>query len=692
MKTIGRILCITLLAACSTKPDRDLRLFAVGSGSKFTVSGHQETSDGTVWITDTSDVHTPPVFQLAGHWDLSEYSHIKVLLVNGSERDNIQATFRMEGDSQPAENGSLESKKGLKGGETTEWIIPIPSPVNPLILNKLSGMRATPFSIDGVTSTVDPGRVTGIVISFDKWLKGTRLGIKEISAVRGQQIPTPAWFTLSEQEFFPFIDKYGQFLHKDWPGKTKSDADLQADYRKELEAMEKNPGPDDRSQYGGWLNGKRQVATGNFYVHKVDGKWWMVDPDGYLFWSHGVVRVTPSSAVTIIDHRENYFSSLPDTHSQYEAFYKTRDEFLYPYYQSWGIKRTFDFSAANIRRKYGENWQAAYRDMVFRRLQNWGMNTLSAGSGKDIYQEDRAPYCDRIELNTPRIEGAPPHLNVIRDPFHPAFARTFIEQLQDRKGELQSPWCYGYFVDNKLVWGADHDLGRWVLKSPATQPAKKVFVNNLKNRYKTIEALNTVWKSAYKSWEDLLAAQQEPAAGSLTDCADFSAILIDAYFKNVAHLMQQIAPGKLYLGCRYVSVNDRVLRIAAKYCDVLTFDLFVDSLADFNLPDGIDKPVLIGEFHFGAQDRGLFHPGLNPKANQHERGLAYGKYVRSALHNPFIVGTAWHQFSDQATTGRFDGENFQDGLTDVCDRVYPETIDEVRKVGTSLYSLRSGDR
>src|SRR5690606_33344050 len=142
--------------------------------------------------------------------------------------------------------------------------------------------------------------------------------------------------------------------------------------------------------------------------------------------------------------------------------------------------------------------------------------------------------------------------------------------LQNRKEELVSPWCYGYFVDNKLVWGADHDLGRWVLKSSANQPAKKVFVSDLQNKYGTITALNVAWKSTYDSWEELLASRAEPSESSFKDCAVFSASLINQYFKSIAEVMQQVAPGKLYLGCRYVAINERVLQIAAKYCDVLT--------------------------------------------------------------------------------------------------------------------------
>ena len=49
----------------------------------------------------------------------------------------------------------------------------------------------------------------------------------------------------------------------------------------------------------------------------------------------------------------------------------------------------------------------------------------------------------------------------------------------------------------------------------------------------------------------------------------------------------------------------------------------------------------------------------------------------------------WHQFSDQAATGRFDGENFQVGFTDICDKPYYETIEKIREIGYDMYEIRS---
>ena len=98
---------------------------------------------------------------------------------------------------------------------------------------------------------------------------------------------------------------------------------------------------------------------------------------------------------------------------------------------------------------------------------------------------------------------------------------------------------------------------------------------------------------------------------------------------------------------------------------------------------------MVGEFHFGATDRGPFGTGVCVASNQTDRAEKLKAYVRSALANPQIVGAHWHQFADQATTGRFDGEYLQVGWTDICDTPYPETIQAVRTVGYTIYETRS---
>jgi len=44
------------------------------------------------------------------------------------------------------------------------------------------------------------------------------------------------------------------------------------------------------SRYGGWLE-RRAAATGFFRTEKINGRWWLVDPEGYLFISVGLCSV-----------------------------------------------------------------------------------------------------------------------------------------------------------------------------------------------------------------------------------------------------------------------------------------------------------------------------------------------------------------------------------------------------------------
>lgn len=71
------------------------------------------------------------------------------------------------------------------------------------------------------------------------------------------------------------------------------------------------------------------------------------------------------------------------------------------------------------------------------------------------------------------------------------------------------------------------------------------------------------------------------------------------------------------------------------------------------------------------------------------RAAADKRYVGGALRNPLIIGTHWFQYSDQATTGRGDGENYQIGFLDIADTPYLETIEACRTVGYRMYEIWS---
>jgi len=99
--------------------------------------------------------------------------------------------------------------------------------------------------------------------------------------------------------------------------------------------------------------------------------------------------------------------------------------------------------------------------------------------------------------------------------------------------------------------------------------------------------------------------------------------------------------------------------------------------------------VIVGEFHFGALDRGLFHPGLQKTANQQERAAMYKSYVQGALRNPAIVGTHWFQYGGPGHDRTRRRRELPDRFPGHLRYPYAETIAACREVGYAMYAYRA---
>lgn len=136
-----------------------------------------------------------------------------------------------------------------------------------------------------------------------------------------------------------------------------------------------------------------------------------------------------------------------------------------------------------------------------------------------------------------------------------------------------------------------------------------------------------------------------------------------------------------------------MVRAAAKYADVVSYNVYKEGLnkKKWEFLAEIDKPSIIGEFHIGAMDRGLFHPGLIHAENQEDRARMYLRYMDTVIDNPYFVGAHWFQYMDSPLTGRaHDGENYNVGFVDVTDTPYPEMVEAAKQLGRRLYNDRYG--
>ena len=417
-------------------------------------------------------------------------------------------------------------------------------------------------------------------------------------------------------KYVPFVDKYGQFAHADWRFKVKNDETFAKDLAAERKHLK--DAPEEWDRFGGWKDGPKLRATGHFRTEKVDGKWWLVTPEGHLFFSVGldVTRVMTDISNGKL-HPDWYESPVPEDGKM-------------------------AFTIWNLEKKFGrKDFDDEYYDFVLKRFDSWGLNTIGNWSAGDLTVKSRKPYVMSVLERAKGVKRMQKFQ--LYDFSAPDFEQNFRAAIRERFATdralahaAKDPMCIGFFVDNEL------QFHKWIPD----------------------------------------VGEENAAAG------------VDLYFRICREELNRLAPGKLYLGSRFVGFRQPGLlwRTAAKYCDVVTVNAYANSV--YNISDrmfkkGEEKPILVGEFHFGCLDRGMFKPGLAPVWSQAERGRSYMRFVEGCLQHPLFVGCHWFQYRDQPLLGRGDAEAYQIGFVDVCDRPYPELCRAARMVGETMYRKRN---
>ena len=685
-----------LLAFCSTGRADQVVLLSFDQPSRADVESRLRLQDSEVqWRENALGVITGQQANWPGvtiqappdaPWNLSRYVNLTTVLRNPGDQQ-VTIVCRVDNPGADGREHCLSGQIAIPPGESATLVVPLYERMPEPLRSKLFGMRGYP-GMWNAERGIDPSQVTQLLWFVHQPKQRYEFEILEVRAA-GDRGPRPP---ASEAELFPMIDRFGQYRHKDWPGKTSDETEMRRQHAAEMVDLQAHREPAGWTQYGGWLDGPQREATGRFRVEKYEGRWWLVDPEGRLFWSHGIDCVRPTTGYTPITDRKHWFTELPESDAPFSVFYGRSSWAPHGYYQDKADYETYNLTGANLRRKYGEDWQREFAELCHQRLRSWGMNTIANWSDSEICQLRKTPYTATVGFDSVKLAGSEGYWGKFPDVFDEDFAEKLRRGMAGHRGQaIGDPWCLGYFVSNELSWGDELSLAVATLASPPEQAAKQVFLRDLREKYESIASLNEAWNTQHASWEALLQSTTPPdRQRAHEDLAGFYTKFAEEYFRVCRQTVQEFDPQGLYLGCRFAWANERAVRAAAKHCDVVSFNRYARTVADLQLPEGVDRPLIIGEFHFGALDRGMFHTGLVPVQDQQQRGEAYRSYVQGALAHPAIVGTHWFQYSDQATTGRGDGENYQIGFLDICDRPYPETIAACRDVGYRLYPTRAG--
>lgn len=427
------------------------------------------------------------------------------------------------------------------------------------------------------------------------------------------------------------VDRFGQWKTESWKGKVNSEDQLMAIWEDEDRNL--RPGDFNYGKYGGYLNTQYE-ATGFFRLENINDRWWFVDPEGHLFLSTGVNGMGPGSTATPARGREYIFDTVPPQSGRQRA----------------NRYRSFNFLGWNLQRRYGEDWQDKANEMTARRMEAWGFTTGSQALDKPYITYFRPP--GGVE-----IMGIP-------DVWSDDFVKNVEERAMEQLGRLKDdPMLIGYFIGNEPPWPNRESLAvSAILDGPntATQSKLRDFLKGGNNHDRRVE---------------------------------FCKITFQRYLDVVTDAIRKYDPNHLILGIRFGGTPPDYIIEMARIFDVYSLNTY----AYRPDPSYLDKiheltglPILIGEYHFGTPGRGMA-AGLCQVSDQNNRGVAYRYFTENAFAHPVVIGAHWFQWSDQANTGRNDGENYNIGMIDVTDRPYPELTGAVTEMHKVLFRVHSGD-
>jgi hypothetical protein len=439
----------------------------------------------------------------------------------------------------------------------------------------------------------------------------------------------------------PLVDEFGQWIGDQWPGKAKTLEDLKSDWA--AEDKELGQSLSGFCPYGGFTASKAR-ATGFFRVEQIEGRWWIIDPDGHYFFSTGADVTTPFMG-TRTDGRKDVYAALPPPAPLPPGARQRPGNFS-------------SFYTWNLQRRFGDDYAARWVDFTMRRMSAWGLNTVAAWSDARLWTAQKRAYVVMLRgwgMET-GVMGMP---DVYSDDFARQVDEAAARQCAARK---EDPWLLGYFLANEPPW-----------------PGRELLVVDA-----LLEGPATATQRALKAY---LAEGDTPERRR--------AFVYQAFerFINVASAaVRKQDPNHMILGMRFGSRAPEEMIRASRIFDIYSLNSYQYEVnkTDMETANRLSgRPILIGEFHFGVPGRGMA-PGLRQTRNQEERGVAYRYYVENAAALPTLVGAHWFEWVDEPVTGRMDGENYNIGLVDVTDRPYRELVGAVKATQQRLLGVHSG--
>lgn len=257
----------------------------------------------------------------------------------------------------------------------------------------------------------------------------------------------------------PAYDEFGQSIRCDYPEKVKSLDELKAEWQAE-DNLDDSANTYGYSKYGGYLASRYDNGTGYFRVDKIDGRWWFIDPEGYLFLSVGVdcVGIGQGGSIRDLDRRREIFKELPPEH-----------------FSARGRKPQLSFGAWNLIRRYGDDFEEPANRMAIRRMYRWGLNTIANWSDPSVYNRNEMAFI--VPLGDLGMDA---ELMSLCDVYESNYKKNIDESISRLVSIFKgNPWLIGYFVSNEPAWINQEARLCQIILDGSERPIKKALQDYL---------------------------------------------------------------------------------------------------------------------------------------------------------------------------------------------------------------------
>ena len=391
--------------------------------------------------------------------------------------------------------------------------------------------------------------------------------------------------------------------------------------------------------------------TGFFHVRKIDGRWWVIDPEGYYFIHKGVTSIRPGSTLL---QTENFRKKWGSNTGAWVEDVKT----MLKKYDFTGIGGFCDENNFNT---YATepmpytmicNFMSSYRTYRRNNLQKYTGAYAGSNSGQSVYVFD--PEWETFCLS---------------------HAQNYAKYANDKN-------CFGFLSDNELYFQTNNtNMLQEYLQFPDGDPNKDSTALWLRNRLSLAESAPL------------------PAYGSISADVrnEFLYYAGKRYYRFVSEALKKHCPNHMYLGSRNFTAertNEWFMKAQNGYVNIMSVNYYGVWTPDMgqlhNWERWTDAPLIVTEFYVKAMDSGLPNTGGAGWAvrTQTDRGLYYQNYTLALLQSKTCVGWHWFRYQDNdVTIPREDNDDANKGVVDNNFDPWIEALEYMKEINSKVYNI-----